>query len=360
MSIGAGTFLNLGVMVASQELVEIGDHCMLANGCFVSDASHRYDDLREADHLAGLREQRADSHRDNCWLGANVVVTSGVSIGERCVIGANSVVTRDVEPFSIAAGAPARLIRRSSTRAASAAERRRAPVRDSLRGAEMTGLRITTRVFSRCRLILAGLLAVSLGAAGCGGGGSAASTSTPTAQTVTSPAAAAALIHPASLVPTGAMQGFTPSGAMQTATSPQGWAQSSAESDEVAHEAARLTSAGLREGVGQHYTGTAGAAALSLALVFNSPEGAKKEVTHYLQVDPRYGLHLESEKVAAIPGAIVVGEGPAGNVLFTTGRCFVLVGDKLGASFTPSQVNAVPIAAATALYNRVKSLCAAP
>ncbi len=44
VSIGAGSFLNLGVMVAAQELVEIGDHCMLANGCFVSDADHRFDD----------------------------------------------------------------------------------------------------------------------------------------------------------------------------------------------------------------------------------------------------------------------------------------------------------------------------
>jgi hypothetical protein len=223
----------------------------------------------------------------------------------------------------------------------------------------MPELHITTRVFSRGRLILAGLLAASLGAAGCGGSGSSSSAPVPTGtQTVTSPAAAAALIAPASLAPTGAMQGFTPSGAMQTATSPQGWAQTSAESDEVAHEAARLTSAGFREGVGQHYKGTAGSAGLSLALVFNTPEGAKKEVTHYLQVDPRYGLHLESVKVAAIPGSIVVGEGPAGNVLFTTGRCFVLVGDELSPSSTPAQVNAVPIAAATALYNRVKSLCA--
>jgi acetyltransferase-like isoleucine patch superfamily enzyme len=49
---------------------------------------------------------------DNCWLGANVVVTGGVSIGERCVIGANSVVTKDVEPFSIAAGVPAQVLRK--------------------------------------------------------------------------------------------------------------------------------------------------------------------------------------------------------------------------------------------------------
>ncbi|MEA2218291.1 MAG: hypothetical protein QOJ35_948, partial [Solirubrobacteraceae bacterium] len=48
---------------------------------------------------------------DNVWLGANVVVTSGVTIGERCVIGANSVVTQDVPAFSIAAGAPAKVLR---------------------------------------------------------------------------------------------------------------------------------------------------------------------------------------------------------------------------------------------------------
>ena len=47
---------------------------------------------------------------DNVWCGANVVITSGVTIGERCVIGANSVVTTDVPPFSIAAGIPARVL----------------------------------------------------------------------------------------------------------------------------------------------------------------------------------------------------------------------------------------------------------
>ena len=52
--IGEGTFLNVGVMVASASLVEIGDHCMLANGCFVTDADHRYDDPDAAGHLAGL------------------------------------------------------------------------------------------------------------------------------------------------------------------------------------------------------------------------------------------------------------------------------------------------------------------
>lgn len=110
--IGEGTFLNKGVMVAAEERVEIGAHCMLANGCFVSDASHRFDDPDKPITWQGFESKGPTRIGDNCWLGANVVVTSGVSIGERCVIGANSVVTRDIEPFSIAAGAPAKAIRR--------------------------------------------------------------------------------------------------------------------------------------------------------------------------------------------------------------------------------------------------------
>lgn len=109
--IGAGSFLNIGVMVAAMELVEIGDHCMLANGCFVSDANHRFDDPDKPITWQGFSTKGPTRIGDNVWLGANVVVTSGVTIGERCVIGANSVVTHDIPAFSIAAGAPARVVR---------------------------------------------------------------------------------------------------------------------------------------------------------------------------------------------------------------------------------------------------------
>jgi acetyltransferase-like isoleucine patch superfamily enzyme len=110
--IGPGTFLNKGVMVAAHELVEIGEHCMLANGCFVSDASHRYDDPEKPITWQGFESKGPTRIGENCWLGVGVVVTSGVTIGERCVIGANSVVTRDVPAFSIAAGTPAKVLRR--------------------------------------------------------------------------------------------------------------------------------------------------------------------------------------------------------------------------------------------------------
>jgi acetyltransferase-like isoleucine patch superfamily enzyme len=112
VKIGAGTFLNMGVMIASQELVEIGDHCMLANGCFVSDSSHRYEDLDKPITWQGFESKGPTRIGDNCWLGAYTVVTSGVTIGERCVIGAGSVVTHDIEAYSLAAGAPARVLRR--------------------------------------------------------------------------------------------------------------------------------------------------------------------------------------------------------------------------------------------------------
>ena len=109
--IGAGSFLNLGVMVASMELVEIGDHCMFANGCFITDANHRFDDRDRPVPWQGFTTKGPTRLGANVWCGAGVVVTSGVTIGERCVIGANSVVTTDLPPFSIAAGAPAKVLR---------------------------------------------------------------------------------------------------------------------------------------------------------------------------------------------------------------------------------------------------------
>src|ERR1019366_4665593 len=108
---GSGCFLNLGVMVASMALVEIGDHCMFANGCFISDAAHRFDDPELPVPWQGFTTKGPTRVGDNVWCGAGVVITSGVTVGRRSVIGANSVVTQDIPPYSIAAGAPARVIR---------------------------------------------------------------------------------------------------------------------------------------------------------------------------------------------------------------------------------------------------------
>jgi acetyltransferase-like isoleucine patch superfamily enzyme len=109
--IGEGCFLNIGTMVAAHHEVTIGDHVMLANGCFVSDASHRFDDPDVPVPWQGFTSKGPTQIGSNCWLGVNCVVTSGVTVGERCVVGANSVVTRDLPPRIIAAGVPAQVIR---------------------------------------------------------------------------------------------------------------------------------------------------------------------------------------------------------------------------------------------------------
>ena len=84
---------------------------MFANGCFVGDADHRFDDPDKPITWQGFTAKGPVEIGDNCWFGVNCVVTSGVAIGDRCVVGANSVVNRDLAPATIAAGAPAKPIR---------------------------------------------------------------------------------------------------------------------------------------------------------------------------------------------------------------------------------------------------------
>ena len=111
IEIGTGCFLNRGTMLAAQERIEIGDHVMFANGCFVGDADHRYDDPDAPVTHQGFIARGPVRIGSNVWFGVNCVVTGGVEIGERCVIGSNSVVTRDLRAGTIAAGAPAEVLK---------------------------------------------------------------------------------------------------------------------------------------------------------------------------------------------------------------------------------------------------------
>ena len=110
IEIGADCFLNRNTMFAAHRKIVVGDHVMFANGCFVGDADHRFDDPDTPVTRQGFASKGPVEIGSNCWFGVNCVVTSGVTIGERCVIGANSVVTVDLPAGTIAAGAPARVI----------------------------------------------------------------------------------------------------------------------------------------------------------------------------------------------------------------------------------------------------------
>ena len=111
ITIGKGCFLNRETMLAAHELIEIGDHVMFANHCFVGDADHRYDDPDVPITSQGFTGRGPVRIGSNCWFGVNCVVTGGVEIGDRTVVGSNSVVTKDLPAGVIAAGAPAKVIR---------------------------------------------------------------------------------------------------------------------------------------------------------------------------------------------------------------------------------------------------------
>jgi acetyltransferase-like isoleucine patch superfamily enzyme len=108
--LGQRVYISRGVTIGAVDLVEIGDFALVGPGCYITDGDHRFDDLVVSVPDQGMRSKGPTVLEDNVWLGANVVVTSGVRIGRRSVIGANSVVTRDIPEFSVATGIPAKVV----------------------------------------------------------------------------------------------------------------------------------------------------------------------------------------------------------------------------------------------------------
>ena len=111
LQIGANTYVQSGCIfnpfVAS---IIIGANCMIAARCAFMPYQHSF-----ADTSRPMREQPLTSRgdiiiEDDVWLGLNVCVMDGVTIGRGAVIGAGSVVTRDIPPYAIAGGVPARVI----------------------------------------------------------------------------------------------------------------------------------------------------------------------------------------------------------------------------------------------------------
>jgi acetyltransferase-like isoleucine patch superfamily enzyme len=115
--IGDGVQINDNVHIVGMESVSIGNNVLMASKIFISDCSHgdyseekgTSPDIPPQDRELKTRPVRIC---DNVWLGDNVVVMPGVTIGYGAIIGASSVVTADVPEESIAVGAPAKVIKR--------------------------------------------------------------------------------------------------------------------------------------------------------------------------------------------------------------------------------------------------------
>lgn len=91
--------------------VKIGNYVMLAQNIVISGLNHGYEDINIPTRLQKV-VTRQITIEENVWIGANSVVTAGVSIGKHAVIGAGSVVVKDIPPYCVAAGNPAKLIKK--------------------------------------------------------------------------------------------------------------------------------------------------------------------------------------------------------------------------------------------------------
>ena len=115
-TIGPGTHIGNDFHGGAALRVLIGRNCMFASGCTILDHDHDFSDPFDAHQAREGVVAAATVIEDSVFLGERVVVLKGVRIGNGCVVGANSVVTQDLPPLTMAAGAPARPVRRYDER----------------------------------------------------------------------------------------------------------------------------------------------------------------------------------------------------------------------------------------------------
>jgi acetyltransferase-like isoleucine patch superfamily enzyme len=118
--IGANTSVGAS-LIASATRIEIGDDVLISWGCSIVDHNSHAIPWRERkpdvrDWYAGRKDWTSVNIKsvkigNKSWLGFNVTVLKGVQIGEGAVVGAGSIVTKDVPPWTIVAGNPAKVIR---------------------------------------------------------------------------------------------------------------------------------------------------------------------------------------------------------------------------------------------------------
>lgn len=109
IQVGKNFFANYNCTILDVGKVTFGDNCFLAPNVAIYTAGHPiHPDARNSMYEYGI--DVTIGH--NVWIGGNAVICPGVTIGDNCVIGAGSVVTKDVPAWSIAAGNPARVIRK--------------------------------------------------------------------------------------------------------------------------------------------------------------------------------------------------------------------------------------------------------
>lgn len=89
----------------------IGKNVLMGPDVMVFPSSHRFERKDQLILEQGYEEPKQVVIEDDVWIGARVIIVGGIRIKQGAVIGAGSVVTKDVEPFAIVAGVPAKVIK---------------------------------------------------------------------------------------------------------------------------------------------------------------------------------------------------------------------------------------------------------
>ncbi|CAI6094368.1 hypothetical protein V2G26_015057 [Clonostachys chloroleuca] len=111
VKVGSDVFINFNCTILDTCLVSIGSRTLIGPNVSFFSGTHPLDpELRNGTN--GPEYGRPITVGEDCWIGGNVTILPGVTIGDGCTIGAASVVTKDVPPYHVVAGNPARIIRK--------------------------------------------------------------------------------------------------------------------------------------------------------------------------------------------------------------------------------------------------------
>ena len=111
MFIKSGNNSEFGTRCMVQSQVTIGDNVIMGPDVKIYSRNHRYDDTDAPIQLQG-KIQRQTVIGNDVWIGANVLILPGVTVGNHVVIGAGAVVTKDIEDYSVVGGNPAIVIKK--------------------------------------------------------------------------------------------------------------------------------------------------------------------------------------------------------------------------------------------------------
>ena len=109
IEIGENFYTNVNCVILDGAKVKFGDNVFIAPNCGFYTAGHPFD---VEQRNQGLEYARPITIGNNVWIGAQVCVLPGVTIGDNCVIGAGSLVNKDIPAGSLAVGNPCRVIRK--------------------------------------------------------------------------------------------------------------------------------------------------------------------------------------------------------------------------------------------------------